>query len=531
MIATADGANLWRFINGLPDVLLWQAEEDGALSFVSDGLAALLGKTAAQLIQDPAVWRDRVYPGHRRAYHRAVQSARESHAYTDFEYRARLPGLGVIWLRDHIIADPHTGALYGITTQISEHHDTTERLAFLNKAARLFAATMDSTQLLGQLGDLIAGSLANVCIIELLHPDGVLVVVRTDSGKRLKTALEARGPLILDGRPLPVRLKQGRATLYQTLTPRRLRGLFGPERMASFGSRPPHAAIIAPLMVRRQLLGAVTFLCTDADRDYTARDLDLVRDVCSQAAIALDHARLFEDAAVEQAKLSTENEMKDEFLALMSHELRAPLTVIYGVSRVLPRLLPPLDPDSTELVEDLYAASERTVHLIDDLMLLARLNLGESPELEAVPVSPLLNDVADDFHRQYPARTLEVSNAAGAGPVHASPPYVRQVLLNLLSNAHKYSPINRPIQLRASGGPDCVTFTVTDSGKGVPNDELDHLFDRFYRASTSEGVSGSGMGLAICKRLVGALNGRIWAENQKPYGLAVSFDLPAYPER
>ncbi len=528
---TSDEANIWRFINALPDVLLWQTTPDGNLSFVSDGLAALLGKAREELLADPALWRDRIYAGHRRRYDRAVKTARDNQTYTDVEYRGRLPATGLTRLRDHIMVDPETGDIFGITTQIGEQHDTTERLGFLNKAAKLFASSLDTTKLLEELGDLITGSLANICIIELIQDDGPVVIVRSDSNRRLQTSLEGAGALVLDGRAIPARLKQGRAILHDGMSPRGRRSLLGPARDRVFGRRPPHSVIISPLSVRRQLLGTVTMLCTDKNREYTGKDVDLARDVCNHAAIALDHARLFEETANEQVKLSTENEMKDEFLALMSHELRSPLTVIYGVSRILPRILPPLDETARQFVDDLNTASERTVRLVDDLMLLARLNLGESPELEPVEVSMLLGDVAGDFRNQYPDRALKLPAELDSVAVIGSPPYMRQVLFNLLSNAHKYSPTDGELEIGVTSGGEDVTITVTDSGPGVPENEIDHLFERFYRASTSDGISGSGMGLAICKRLIEALGGRIWAENTKRRGLAVSFSLRASPDR
>lgn len=528
---TTEDSHLWQFINALPDVLLWRTSADDTLTFVSDGLATLLGTNKDALLAEPAAWQNRVFPGHRARYKRSVQIARDNATYTDLEYRARLPGIGTTWLRDHVMVDAATGDLFGITTKIGDQHETTERLGFLNKAARLFAGSLSTRQLLDQLGELMAGSLANVCIIETIEEGGTHVVVRTDAGRRLRGALEHEGPMILDGRRLPAKLKQGQAILYEALPARRLNSLIGAARVKDFGRRPPHAAILAPLMVRRQLLGTVTLLCNDEDRDYTGKDVELARDVCSQAAIALDHARLFEETALAQARLSTENEMKDEFLALMSHELKTPLTVIYGVSRILPRVLPPLDETSSQFVDDLYTAAERTVRLVDDLMLLARLNLGESPELEAVAVPPLLAEVAEDFRNQYQGRTLQVLCREDEPLVTGSPPYIRQVLFNLLSNAHKYSPLEGELALGAARKGDDVVFTVVDSGKGVTEEELEHLFERFYRASNSDGISGSGMGLAICRRLIEALGGEIWAENSDGAGLRVSFSLPTWQDR
>ena len=330
--------------------------------------------------------------------------------------------------------------------------------------------------------------------------------------------------MLLDGRSVPPRLEQGRFVLMEKLTVTQLRKLCGAKRVEAFGRRKPHSAILLPLYVKKRLLGTVALLCSDPDRDYIPQDAELALDVCNQAAIALDHARLFEEARQSQDELAAENEMKDEFLALISHELRTPLTVIYGVTRLMPKIVTTVDEDGRQMLDDLRSASERAVGLVDDLMLLARLNLGENPELEPVAVAPFMRQLATDFTRQYPARELVIDDSCKDAAV-GSEPYLRQVILNLLSNAHKYSPAKAVISLGAKTSQDEIVFSVIDSGKGVPAEELPHIFDRFYRGSSSSGVSGAGMGLAICRRLVEAQNGRIWAEQGKNSGLCVRFSL------
>ena len=273
--------------------------------------------------------------------------------------------------------------------------------------------------------------------------------------------------MLLDGRAVPARLKQGRAVLIEKLTVAAVAQLCGTKRVEAFGRRKPHSAILLPLYVKKRLLGTVTLLCSDPDRDYIPHDVELALDVCNQAAIALDHARLFELARQSQDDLSAENEMKDEFLALISHELRTPLTVIYGVTRLMPKIVTTVDEDGRQMLDDLRSASERAVGLVDDLMLLARLNLGESPELEPVAVPPFLRQIAADFTSQYPAREL-VTDDSCKDSVIGSAPYLRQVIINLLLNAHKYSPEEAVVSLGAEASQDEIVFTVADSGKGVP---------------------------------------------------------------
>jgi len=518
------GSELWKNVSALSDVIFWEVA-DGRLAYISDGISSLLGLSPEKLLDDPAPWLNRIYTRHRGRHRRAVESSREHGAYVDVEYRARIPRHGTTWLRDHLMFEPESGRLFGITTLVSPQHEVQERLGFLNKAAKLLSSSLEAGELLEGLASHMAGSLADICIIELQRDDQVDAFVRSDRSKRLDNALTAAGPMLLDGRPVPARLKQGRAVLIEKLTVAQLRKLCGAKRVEAFGRRKPHSAILLPLYVTKRLLGTVTLLCADPDRDYIPQDVDLALDVCNQAAIALDHARLFELARRSQDDLSTENEMKDEFLALISHELRTPLTVIYGVSRLMPRIVTAVDEDAQQMIDDLRSASERTVGLVDDLMLLARLNLGQSPELEPVAVAPFLREITADFTRQYPNRELVIDDRCKE-TVMGSAPYLRQVILNLLSNAHKYSPQDAVVSLGAEASREEIVFSVIDSGKGVPAAELPHIFDRFYRGSSSTGVSGAGMGLAICRRLVEAQNGRIWAEPGKHSGLCVRFSLP-----
>ena len=517
------GSELWRNLSALSDVIFWEIA-DGRLAYISDGISSLLGLSPDELIKDPAPWLNRIYTRHRGRHRRAAESSREHGAYIDVEYRARLPGQGTTWLRDHLMFERESGRLFGITTLVSPQHEVQERLAFLNKAAKLLSSSLETHELLEGLAALMAGSLADICIIELQRDDQIEVFVRSDRSKRLDSGLTGAGPMLLDGRAVPARLKQGRAVLIEKVTVAQLRKLCGTKRVEAFGRRKPHSAILLPLYVKKRLLGTVTLLCSDPDRDYIPHDVELALDVCNQAAIALDHARLFELSQQSQDVLTAENEMKDEFLALISHELRTPLTVIYGVSRLMPRIVTAVDEDGRQMLDDLRSASERAVGLVDDLMLLARLNLGESPELEPVAVAPFLRQIAADFARQYPARELVTDDSIKDAAI-GSEPYLRQVILNLLSNAHKYSPEGAVISLGAVPSQDEIVFTVADSGKGVPAKELPHIFDRFYRGSSSSGVSGAGMGLAICRRLVEAQNGRIWAEQGKHSGLSVRFSL------
>jgi signal transduction histidine kinase len=127
-------------------------------------------------------------------------------------------------------------------------------------------------------------------------------------------------------------------------------------------------------------------------------------------------------------------------------------------------------------------------------------------------------------------RPVDVQVAPDLAAVAGEPTYLEQVLRNLLSNADKYSPAGLPIDVRVRQANNEIIVSVIDHGPGIEAEERDRIFDRFYRSSNAKTVSGAGIGLTVCKRLVDAQSGRIWASAADEGGLEVSFALPRFRE-
>jgi PAS domain S-box-containing protein len=239
-----------------------------------------------------------------------------------------------------------------------------------------------------------------------------------------------------------------------------------------------------------------------------------------------------ERKAVED-QLRQANEAKDEFLGLVSHELRTPITTIYGGARLLRSRDDILDAGSrTEILMDIEHESERLHRIVEDLLVLSRLELEQRVETEPVLVQHIIRKVADASVQKKPERAIEVSISQPLGPVAGDPTYLEQVLRNLLSNADKYSPIDAPVEIHArQNGANEVVVSVLDHGPAVSSDEIDRIFDRFYRSKHStKQVGGAGIGLTVCKRLIEAQSGRIWATLREGGGLEVCFALPMFLE-
>jgi K+-sensing histidine kinase KdpD len=251
--------------------------------------------------------------------------------------------------------------------------------------------------------------------------------------------------------------------------------------------------------------------------------------IAAWASIALDNARLYDQSRVIEEELRQANAAKDEFLGLISHELRTPVTTIYGGLRILHTHKDLMEGDqAVELIESMAEEGASLVRLIEALLALTRVELGR--EIEQSPVMPneAVRETLQGFARQKPSREVKTDLEGQLPLISVEPTYFRQVLTNLLSNADKYSPIGQPIEVKTGRDGQEVWFRVTDSGPGVDSAEVDRIFESFYRSEKTSGTApGQGLGLTVCRKLVEAQGGSIRARNVPDGGFSVTFAFPA----
>jgi len=221
------------------------------------------------------------------------------------------------------------------------------------------------------------------------------------------------------------------------------------------------------------------------------------------------------------------NAAKDEFLSLVSHELRTPITIILGNSRVLTRLRTAVDHDSLmQALDDIHDEAERLNRIIENLLVLARVERGQA-DLETLQVAHVLETLVEAHRRQYPRRDVRLNIDEDALLVEGSEFCIEQSVRNLLSNAEKYSPPEAPIDVTISRSESAVVVAVSDRGIGINQEEMREIFKPFYRSSKAQSVSGVGIGLTVCERLVEAQAGKIWAEAREGGGTTIAFSLLA----
>jgi PAS domain S-box-containing protein len=223
-------------------------------------------------------------------------------------------------------------------------------------------------------------------------------------------------------------------------------------------------------------------------------------------------------------------EIKADFIATASHELRTPLAAVYGAAQTLLRHDFALDETGRERFVSLIAEeSERLGRIVNEILLANQLDAGRV-DLEVEPFEPVeLVERVVEATRAYapPTVTLEASVQPDLPAVSADLDKARQVLVNLVENAVKYSPDGGHVQVEAVANDGAVRFGVRDEGLGIAPEDRDRIFEKFYRADPHmvRGVGGTGLGLYICKELVSRMGGRIWVEPNEDKGSAFFFEL------
>ncbi|MCL5025846.1 MAG: PAS domain S-box protein [Chloroflexi bacterium] len=223
-------------------------------------------------------------------------------------------------------------------------------------------------------------------------------------------------------------------------------------------------------------------------------------------------------------------EEQEEYISLISHDLRTPLTSLQGHAQLLQRMLSKSDADDRELrsVEAIIRGARRMNAMIQDLVDTARLEAGHL-ELKKQPTSleHFMYGLLERATGAVDAQRIRMEVPAGLSPVLADPNRLERIVMNLLSNALKYSPAESTVLVTAESRDGEATVSIADQGEGIAPEDLPHIFERFYRARSAREAQGAGLGLYITKMLVEAHGGRIWVRSELGKGSTFYFTLPA----
>jgi K+-sensing histidine kinase KdpD len=413
------------------------------------------------------------------------------------------------------------------------NHERDEPAEFMRQASALLASSLNFENTLTSIADLVVSAIADLCVFELLEEGQlrrVAVVHRDPEKAALAQELQERVPAsLLERQTGRLRSDEPAPQLFRYVTNKLIDrviedGAFG-QIIKNFGVS---SAATVPLAARGRTIGQITVAFDDSGRHYARSDIHILQELAHRVGIAIENARLYRDAQLARAELIRANHAKDEFLGIVSHELRTPLTTILGSARLLSRRKGRLsETEKAKLTENIEAEAERMAKLVEDLLLLARLDVQQELTKDVVELAPLVEKLSASLKA---TRSLLVHGEVAGRTVLAEPLFLEQILRNLVENADKYGAGNEPIELTFEDAEAEVQFRVLDRGPGVEPDELPLLFDSFYRSANTSHLPGKGLGLAICRRLVEVQGGAIWARLRTGGGLEVGFSLPTQRE-
>jgi PAS domain S-box-containing protein len=307
-------------------------------------------------------------------------------------------------------------------------------------------------------------------------------------------------------------------------------------RARAFGTPPPAAVLAVPIQWGETFLGVLNVVSTPP-RTFSAADAELLSLFATDAAIAIENARLYREIQLQTSELADAvtqlkelDQLKSEFIQNVSHELRSPLALILGYAEILASgELGELDGRQQKPVQIIARRSRMLSDLVSDILLI--LEIEASPrQPEPVQMDQVVLAAVEDFQLtvQQAGITLHADIASDLPPVSGYPIYLRRVVDNLVDNAIKFTPAEGIIAITVEQESDCVVLQISDSGIGVPQDQLERIFERFYQVdgSPKRRYGGVGLGLALVREIVQTYGGTVTASSRPGEGSTFKVSLP-----
>lgn len=402
--------------------------------------------------------------------------------------------------------------------EITERKRIERQLRFLAEASRVLASSLDYQTTLDNITGLVVPDLADWCALYIWESTTLNLMAVQGTPDKIQQVREYDASYPCDPQdryhPLVRVLYSGQSELKENVTDVDLEAIAqSPEHLASLQALNIKSFICLPLLARGQTLGILALVYSESGRHYSPADLTLAEEVSYRAVLAIDNARLYQVSETARTTAQQANRIKDNFLATLSHELRTPLNGILGWSQLLQKggLN---EQTSAKALATIERNAKAQVQLIEDLLDISRIIQGKLRlDVRPVDLMAVVEAAIDSVKPTAEARNIRLQTILdpAAGPISGDPDRLQQVLWNLLSNAIKFTPKGGRVQVRLERINSHVEVAVSDTGKGISQDFLPYVFERFRQADSSitRAHGGLGLGLAIVRNLVELHGGTI----------------------
>jgi two-component system sensor histidine kinase KdpD len=301
--------------------------------------------------------------------------------------------------------------------------------------------------------------------------------------------------------------------------------------MAGWGTQhtPDSPILYVPILGTATTLGILALRPKDPEAENWLLPeqlrLRLLESLAKQVALALEVESLQKAALTAQVAAETER-LRTSLLSAVTHDLQTPLAAIMGSTTSLLQGQLPAQV-TQEMLTNIYDETERLSRLVNNLLNMAKLESGSLKlKKELQPLEEVVGAALNHLERRLAERPVQVSLPADLPMLPLDGALAEEIFINLLENALRYTPAGSPIAIAATVAGDHLEVEVADSGPGFSQEDLDKIFEMYYRGSAGQDLTGYGLGLSICRAIVEAHGGRIWALNRDGGGAAVKFALP-----
>lgn len=537
-----------ELVEHIREVFWLTTPDKESMLYISPGYEEIWGRTRRQLYQHPKSWLDAIHPEDRDRVRGALP--RQARGEYDVEYRIVRPDGEVRCIRDRAfpIRDEQgqVQRIAGIAEDITDRWHAEEnarkllreqaaraaaqaaegRARFLAEASTVLSSSLDYSETLQSVARLAVRHVADLCLVDLAAEGGKAMirvavahrdpaeqtlVQRADRsspgpGSPIFDVFQSRKPLLVPELDDSWRDRLARSQEHRAL-------------MDAVGAR---SMIVVPLVARARGLGTITF--ASIERSFDQSDLSLAEELARRAALAVDNARLYNDAlAADQAK--------NDFLAVMSHELRTPLNAIIGYIDLLQAdIAGPLDEKQAEQLKRIDRNARHLLELIEEILTFSRMGAArESLDIERTDLGALVREVAEQVgpHAEEEGLDFEVHTPEALALVEIDPGKVKRILRNLLSNAIKFTPEGR-IELDVTVRDDQIRLEVTDTGVGIAPEHHEKIFEPFWQVEDANirEKGGTGLGLSVARYLARVMGGDLFVDSAPTRGSTFVVRLP-----